>query len=145
MKEPILYLDDAKNEVYRFTWLRTFHNPIAIRIEKQGDAYLLFWKLCSGAGGYQPGELTINKQKSIDKATWDKFMELINRTTFWTMTSLDPDHGGFDGAQWILEGKSAKQYHVVDRWSPNTKDNFNKCCDFLIHLTDLKIKDSNKY
>ena len=34
MREPLIYGDKSKNEVYRFTWLRTFHNPIAIRIEK---------------------------------------------------------------------------------------------------------------
>ncbi|MBN2729687.1 MAG: hypothetical protein JXR53_10725 [Bacteroidales bacterium] len=27
MLEPVIYNDSSKNEVYRFTWLRTFHPP----------------------------------------------------------------------------------------------------------------------
>jgi cell fate regulator YaaT (PSP1 superfamily) len=70
LKEPIIFSDTSKKEMYRFTWLRTFHNPIAIRIEKENNNYKLYWKLCNGAGGYDPGELIIDKQKKVDKITW---------------------------------------------------------------------------
>lgn len=144
MREPIFYADKSQNEFYRFTWLRTFHNPVAIRIEKHGDVYMLYWKLCNGAGGYQPGELTIDKQKVIDKVTWNEFQNQLKRIDFWNLKTNEKTDGN-DGSQWILEGKTENQYHVVDRWTPNENGKYYLCCDFLIGLTDLKIKDDDKY
>jgi hypothetical protein len=143
LNEPIFYADKTKKEIFRFTWLRTFNNPVAIRIEKLDDTYFLYWKLSNGAGGYQPGKLIINKKKEIDKATWDKFQLLLDKIDFWNLET-NVNNIGCDGSQWILEGKIARNYHVVDRWSPRDI-NYVKCCDFLIGLTDLKISEEDKY
>jgi hypothetical protein len=144
MKEPIIYLDKSQNEIYRFTWVRTFDNPIIVRIEKHGNTYILFWKLCNGEGGFEPGELTLNEQKTIDKTTWDEFKNRINQINFWDLeTNLESI--AIDGSQWILEGKTSNKYHVVDRHSPYSKSKFYECCDFLIRLTDLKINNEEKY
>lgn len=144
MKEPVIFMDNSENEIYRFTWLRTFHNPVAIRIEKQGDSCLLYWKSCSGAGGYQPGKLTVNSQKIIEKATWNEFKSRLDQIDFWNLKTNEKVFG-CDGARWILEGKSLQQYHVVDRWTPDDNSKYYQCCDFLIGLTDLKIKNKYKY
>jgi len=140
MGEPIIFLDTSQKEIYRFTWLRTFHNPITIRIEKEGIKYMVFWKLCNGAGGYEPGKLMINKQKEIDKTIWDEFQNHINQIDFWHLLTNDNDFGE-DGSQWILEGKNINHYHVVDRWTPNVESYYYQCCDFLIRLTDIESKD----
>jgi len=144
MREPVIFTDKSQNEIYRFTWLRTFHNPIAIRIEKHNDSYTLYWKLCNGAGGYQPGRLTVSKQLTIDKSTWSEFIKLLNQIDFWNLKTNEKIFG-CDGSQWILEGKLLEQYHVVDRWTPDENSKFYHCCDFLIKLTDLKIKNDDKY
>ncbi|MFI5137918.1 MAG: hypothetical protein ACHQIM_08815 [Sphingobacteriales bacterium] len=143
LREPVLLTDRSEKEIYRFTWLRTFHHPVAIRIEKNGDAYILYWKVCDGAGGYEPGKLIIDKQKEISKASWDKFMQKFMMIGFWAMDTREKELGN-DGAQWILEGKLANKYHVVEAWSPRS-GNYYECCDFLIGLTDLKIKPDEKY
>ena len=143
MREPILYLENGSNEIYRFTWLRTFHNPIAIRIEKNGHDYILFWKQCSGAGGYEPGNIEVSTQRVISKVQWDKFKSKVHTLNFWNMNTNEGETLGTDGSRWILEGKEANKYHVVDRWTPNEKSNFYRCCDFLIQLTDLNV--NNKY
>jgi hypothetical protein len=145
MKEPLLYVDTSKDEIYRFTWLRTFNHPIAIRIEKHDTTYLLYWKLCDGAGGYKPGTLTINKSKVISRSQWNNFKNFIGEIDFWNMATNDPSDGGLDGAQWILEGKSPEQYHVVDRWCPKSESLYYQCCNFLINLTDLNNKPLLKY
>lgn len=144
MREPVIFINKSQNEIYRFTWLRTFDNPVAIRIEKNGDTYLLYWKLCNGAGGYQPGQLTVNKQKTIDKITLDEFKNKLNQIDFWNLKTNE-NISGNDGSQWILEGKMSKKYHVVNRWTPSEKGKYYRCCDFLIELTDLKIKSDEKY
>jgi len=143
MREPILFSDNSQTEIYRFVWLRTFSNPIAIRIEKQQNIYMLTWKLCDGAGGYEPGQLTIERQKQIDEITWENFKKLLNKINFWKMKT-NVKTMGLDGSQWILEGKVAKKYHVVDRWSPE-RGAYYECCDFLIGLTDLTFEKDDKY
>ena len=43
LDEPSLYMQRVSNKsIYRFLWLRTFHNPIAIRLEilKDKSAFL---------------------------------------------------------------------------------------------------------
>lgn len=144
LKEPIIFNDNSTKEIYRFTWLRSFHNPIAIRFEKLGDDYRLYWKLCSGAGGYAPGKLIIDKQKVIDKSIWDEFKKLLDQINFWKLNTTE-EVIGTDGAEWIIEGKDSKHYQVVDRWTPNHESDYFKCCNFLISLTDLKISERDKY
>ena len=144
LKEPIIFSDTSKKEIYRFTWLRSFHNPIAIRMETLGNVYRLYWKLCSGAGGYAPGELIIDKQKIVDKNTWDEFIILLDEIDFWELNT-EEEVLGSDGAEWIIEGKRLNQYQVVDRWTPNHDSKYFKCCDFLIKLTDLVIDEKHKY
>ena len=144
LREPIIYSDNSQNEIYRFTWLRTFHNPIAVRIERHGDNYFLYWKLSNGAGGYSPGKLMIDKHRVLEKSTWEEFVSKLNQIDFWNMATKQNDMGN-DGSEWILEGKSAGKYHVVDRWTPSKDSKYYECCDFLLSLTDLKITGRDKY
>src|SRR5688572_21186821 len=60
LKEPILNNYNGDKEIYRFTWLRTFHHPVSIRLEKQNNVVKLFTKVCNGAGGYEPGQLIVD-------------------------------------------------------------------------------------
>jgi hypothetical protein len=144
LKEPILFDTSIKNEIYRLTWLRTFHNPVAIRIEKSEEGYTLFWKLCDGAGGYEPGQLTIDKSKKITQEDWDNFQGLLRAIDFWDIETKEKGLQGNDGSQWILEGVSQNGYHVVDRWTPRQNEYYN-CGNFLIEMTDLKIPADDKY
>ncbi len=144
LKEPIIFSDTSKKEIYRFTWLRTFHNPIAIRIERLGNDYTLYWKLCDGAGGYAPGKLIVDKQKIVDKNIWDAFIKLLDQINYWKLNTFE-EFMGTDGAEWILEGKSLNRYQVVERWTPNHESKYFNCCDFLYKLTDLLVPEKDKY
>ena len=144
LREPVIFYEQTQNEIYRFTWLRSFHHPIAIRIERHADKYFLFWKMGSGAGGYSPGKLTVDKQISIDKAIWDEFKKWLEQSDFWNMQTNVRVFGA-DGAEWILEGKTNEKYHFVTRWSPKKESNYYQCCNMLIELTDLNIKRREKY
>lgn len=145
MKEPVLFKDKSGLEIYRFTWLRTFHNPVAIRIVKDANSYAIFWKQASGQGGYEPGELKIDRSRTVDKKVWDEFKSRLNEIQFWTLPTNQKEKSGFDGAQWILEGKVDGQYHVVDKWTPDQSTAFYQICNFLITLTDLEIPEKEKY
>ncbi|MEI8203128.1 MAG: tetratricopeptide repeat protein [Bacteroidota bacterium] len=143
LKEPLIF-NQTEKTIYRFTWLRSFNNPVAIRVEKTNNDYTLYWKQSSGTGGNNPGELTVNNSKQITREEWDYFISLLQSTDFWNMsTNLKGDLGS-DGSYWIIEGIENNKYHVVERWSPR-KNNFQKCGQYLIELTDLKIKGSDIY
>jgi len=142
--EPSLFNKDGSKEIYRMLWLRTFHNPIVIRIEKDQDSYRLYWKVSSGKGGYEPGELISYKSRQIEKSDWDKFQDLVDRIAFWNSETVEKGLHGDDGSRWIIEGVKGKDYHLTDRWTPRDNDYF-KCGEFLIRLTDLEISKEEMY
>ena len=143
MKEPLLFNRKVKKEVYRFTWLRTFHKPMTFRIEKWKDRYILYWKITNGAGGYEPGNLESEKFKIITEKEWLEFSKLVDKANFWTM-ELGRSSIGNDGSEWILEGLNKSNYRVVTVWSP-TKGNFYEACKYLIDLSDIKLTGREKY
>lgn len=142
MQEPLLY-NLSQDTIYRFTWLRSFDPPVAIRLQKQNDKIILFWKMADGAGGYLPGELIVNDKKELTPEEWMNFQKLINQCDFWNMPAQQKTFG-CDGAQWIIEAVVNGQYKVVDRWSPRNSD-FQKLGKFMIDLTSLNIPDNDIY
>lgn len=103
---------------YRFLWLRTFHHPIAIRIEVNFDGTSRLWvKMTNGEAGYDPGHLVRDDTSALTKQRTDWFLGKIEENGFWRLPSGD-NRIGNDGAQWIVEGVRSRNYHMVDRWSP---------------------------
>ncbi|TWJ04419.1 hypothetical protein JN11_00127 [Mucilaginibacter frigoritolerans] len=100
--------------------------------------------MCSGSGGYEPGKLILEKQKSISKLTWHQFKEKLDEIGFWGMATKEKSMGN-DGSEWILEGVVNDKYHVVDRWTPKSLSDYYQCCDYLLKLTDIKIPADRKY
>lgn len=141
LEEPVLS-DSLPAKIFRFTWLRTFHNPIVIGIENINDTIKLYWKVNDGAGGYEPGKIIEDKSKILTLKEWTGIVDKINAIDFWNLPSTENEILGTDGAQWILEGKELGKYHVVDRWLGGE---IGKICLELINLTDLEIKEDDIY
>jgi len=134
--------DTLPLKIFRFTWLRTFHNPIVIGLENNNDSITLYWKVCDGAGGYDPGKIIQNKSKVLTIKEWNDFVASVDLVNFWNLPTEDEEMIGTDGAQWILEGKELGKYHVVDRWIGG---NIKSVCLKLLELTDLKINEDDIY
>jgi hypothetical protein len=141
LQEPILS-DSLPTKIFRFTWLRTFHNPIVIGVENNNDIVTIYYKVCDGAGGYEPGKLVKNKTKIITITDWNNLVDKTKAIDFWNIPSTEYKNWGVDGAQWILEGKQLGKYNVVDRWSGGE---ISPVCLFMLKLTDLKIKKADIY
>lgn len=141
LEEPILS-DTLPAKVFRFTWLRTFHNPIVIGFVNNNDSITLYWKVCDGSGGYDPGKIIESKIKALTIKEWNDFIANIISIDFWNIPTTQSGILGTDGAQWILEGKELGKYHVVDRWSGGT---IESVCLKLLELTDLKIEQDDIY
>jgi hypothetical protein len=144
MNESVLFEGKINKEIFRFTWLRTFHNPVVIRIEKENDSVNLFYKMTDGAGGYEPGEIVIDSRKKLALNDWQKFIQLVDSCHFWSTMPCEKLVKGLDGSQWILEGATNDYYQVVDEWMPE-EGSYYDCCNFLIELTGLNIKKKEKY
>jgi hypothetical protein len=124
LEEPSLWESSKtqKTQSYRFLWLRTFHHPIAIRVDVNTDGTSrLTTKMTSGTGVDAPGKLVENHTVTMSKEPTDWFLGKIAEHNFWNLSSAE-DRGGNDGAQWIVEGIKDGSYKIVDRWTPRDGD-----------------------
>jgi hypothetical protein len=121
LDEPSLF-ELAKKpscESYRFLWLRTFHHPVAIRLDVRADGTgVITSKVASGTGGFRPGHLAENSSRPLLRAQTQAFLAVFNNVEFWSLPSRLNDQPGPDGSQWVIEGVKAGKYHIVDSWMP---------------------------
>ena len=104
-------------ETLRFTWLRTFHHPVVIRIETARGRSHLVAKEMSGRGGYDPGEIARQLDRALSATEARALDALLVRARLFAGTPRNCSFG-LDGAQWLFEGVDAGGYHFLDRWSP---------------------------
>jgi hypothetical protein len=135
-EKSLLDISDKNVEVYRFLWLRSFHHPVFVRVERKGDSINLFSKELDGAGGYEPGKILQINNRSLSEDKWCEFINLIEKAEFWKLPTYQTEEMGNDGAQWILEGVKDNRYHIVDRWTPG-KGNYREVGLFLLKLSDF--------
>ena len=145
MHEPILKNTTIDGSIYRFTWLRTFHHPIVIRIINVQDNITLISKTMSGQSGFDLGRLNSDATISIATVQWDTFQKLLHAANFEHIPSLqNPDEMGKDGAEWVMEQFSKGHYGFVERWSPGSVS-FREACLYLLRLSGLQVKEKDMY
>lgn len=130
---------DENKEVYRFLWLRSFHHPIFVRVQRKNGKIMLFSKEMNGAGGYKPGESIRFEYKNLNDEQWCNFESLLEKANYWKMPTNHKDSGN-DGAQWILEGVKDNRYHIVDRWTPENGE-FRDACLYLLKLSGIEVDE----
>jgi hypothetical protein len=123
MAEP--YLADAPlldgETIVRFTWLRSFHPGVAVRVESRAGGTTLTATELDGKGGYAPGKPHRREQKTLATAQWQEVVLALERAQFWeqpTQELTDPSVVMLDGASWIFETRTRNRYHIVHRQSP---------------------------
>jgi hypothetical protein len=126
-------------EVYRFTWLRSFHPTIFIRVEQRGATRALHAKQLSGAGGLEPGSVAIDRSRPLSTDEWRRLEQLLRRAGFWDPAAAEgePEVAGLDGAQWVVEGVREGYYHVVDLWSPDPSTKEGRYRSVGLYLLEL--------
>lgn len=139
MKEPILNKLTGVN-IYRFTWLRTFHKPIVIRLEKSDKKVTLIWKVNDGKGGYDPGKIIIEDKKDLRIDIWDEFEITLESANFWNLKPVNDIT--IDGSHWILEGKIGNDYHLVERFLGGE---IKEACLKLLKFTGMQIDEKEIY
>lgn len=102
----------------RFTWLRSFHAPVVIRIDEASNGGLqLTAKLLSGYGGYGPGRIVRRIERPLTNPEAAALKAKLARIDLFDLTPVGCG-GGVDGSEWILEASDATRYHLARRWSP---------------------------
>lgn len=144
LEEPCLYKTEVQQdkEIYRFTWLRSFDNPISIRIQKSNKKIELYWKVGKGSGGYEPMGIKRKGKKKIKASQWNEFVSILNESEFEKL----PNQTYVlmtDGASWTLEHKTNTNFKAHDTNWP--EGDFRKSCLYLLKLSGIKIKEKNIY
>src|SRR5689334_1634065 len=127
LHEPSLWelsQHDPKAEVYRFTWLRSFHHPISVRlvIRPSGSSWS-HSRMTSSKGGAQPGRIIRYSNSWETKGRTASFIDVLEHADFWDLPTLVDSSVGpngevtvtLDGAEWIVEGVKNGHYRVVLR------------------------------
>jgi hypothetical protein len=143
MDEPSLWHASMTSNLhsYRFLWLRTFHQPVVVRIQiEELGTGLLIAKVTDGEGGYEPGRLILNETSRLSNQDVDGFLLQLMELEFWDKPTIDESGGaGIDGAQWVLEGVQNSRHHVLNRWSPKEGD-FKETALMLVKLADVGVE-----
>ena len=125
LEEPSLLKlsEDAKAESYRFLWLRTFSQPIVVRLDIMPDGTgTITTKVATGEAGfpYTSKTLSTNVSRAVPRERVQSFLRQVHELGFWSIaTTLKGDQTGTDGSEWIIEGVKDGKYHVVERWCAN--------------------------
>ena len=127
MHEPSLYACSAtKNLQYRFLWDRSFHPPIALRLEVVPDGTgFLYVHILANAGlppSPKPDNKTVNEnewfrlstdqQVTVSREQVQRAQSLFKEISFWPPHSYRSEME--DGSDWIFESKIQNQYRLVD-------------------------------
>ena len=112
LEEKPLWPPSPNQTIYRFVWIRSFHDPVSItmQVEPEGNGQLRM-QILDGV----PRQLE-SKAGSLSKDQVQKARALIEEAHFWAMTTEGTGPQGTDGAEWVLEGVDRGQYHIVTRW-----------------------------
>lgn len=123
---------------YRFLWLRTFDEPVGVRLEIDPEGKgVLAAKKTSGQGGYFPGRLVVDRSRKIPPSKVMAFLELLGKARFWEGEFVRED--GLDGAEWIIEGVKDGRHKVVHVWSPR-EGAFRDAALYLLKLSRLRVR-----
>jgi hypothetical protein len=137
---------DGGGRDLRFTWLRTFHRPFAVRIVRDAVGARLVAVELTGAGGYDPGSVAKRTEKRISDGDWRLLSAALSKTSFWSMPTQSSEPAvGLDGSQWIVEGRRGSgEYHIVDRWTPREGAYRDAGLAFLA-LAGISVKGNDLY
>ena len=146
LHEPVLHNYTGKSEIYRFTWLRSFHDPVSIRLQKRRDDIEIITKISDGIG-FSHGRIIFYEDKDISRKQWLSFKSLINKLNYWELPEQAREIGATDGAGWVLEGYLNSKYHYVSRWSPDLNGHieFMNICKFLMALSGISLDPDEIY
>ncbi len=94
--------EKSAENVYRFTWLRSFDKPVFIRIQEIAPgAFQMTASRLSGTGGYEPGTVEVRIERKLSDAEAKRFLRALAAANRLRLKAVDCRRG-YDGAEWIF-------------------------------------------
>lgn len=143
---PIRPSATASSDVVRFLYLRSFHHPIAVRLERRFSGVTLTAVELDGAGGYEPGEIARRISRKVSSEHWAEVAQLLENSGFWDLPT-SRERVSIDGARWILEASVDGRHHVVQRSSPDEPATlgFRATCVWLLDVAGFTLIGDELY
>lgn len=116
MNEPSMWCGSTADTEYRFTWLRTFHHPIAVRVTSNNNVARIEAVELDGTGGYDPGKELRRVLRPMSREDW---LSIHHAMDAWAPTESQKTLGT-DGSMWIFEQRTAQGYRAIEVWSPTS-------------------------
>jgi hypothetical protein len=146
--EPSLYeRSGSAFQSYRFLWLRSFHHPVAVRLDlRQGGTAVLVVKVAGGTSGAISSRLLEEHSEAVTRKQVEAFLTKVDSVGYWDLIAKQaPTERAPDGSEWIVEGVKAGRYHVVQRWSPQDGPIRTLGLAFVLDLARLKLLPAEIY
>jgi hypothetical protein len=103
----------------RFTWLRSFHAPVVIRLDTAANGTVMMTATeLSGKGGYDPGTIARRIERPLSAQEAAALTRTLEETAILEQAPRTC-RLGMDGAEWIIESVGPHGYRFVDRWTPS--------------------------
>jgi hypothetical protein len=139
MEEPSLF-ENARGKAeatYRLLIVSSFRRPVVIQLEVRANGTgLLTAKMATGIHG-ELGPMLRNESILIAPGVVEQFLNLEEKANFWSLPTENESRRA-NGSEWVMEGRRAGAYHVVDRWSPAKEGEYFKVCSYLIAMSPVK-------
>ena len=133
---PLYAMPDCVDEAYSLTWIPSFHEPVLVRVWRSGDRAFMVAKRLDNKGWSRFGKVNEANSRPLTKFEWRDFTDLLNRKSYWELSSTADEIVPQDGAVWLIDGFRSKQFHWVRRRVPN--EDYAEICKHLIRLSGLE-------
>ena len=138
LEEPSLR--DRTAETYRFTCLRSFHEPFSIRVEKTENGGTLTFSMCDAPLSFSGGERIGKEQKSVGPEQIAQLEAMLKQKSFRRLPATE-ENLALDGSDCIIETAADGSYHFVSRASPSKDNPVYEIGKYFIELSGQTIED----
>lgn len=120
LKEPSLYNYIGNGEAIRLVWLRSFENPVLIRLNNFNDTvYANIKELNLKVNENNVPRIIKDTIIVLDKEIWTQAVSILQDNNFWSTPVEDTSFlksNVKDGTPWLLECRLRSKYHFINRW-----------------------------
>jgi len=137
MGEPSLLAlsKTADTKVYRFLLILN-HRALSFRLTVNADGSGSLTTKAVVVQTKGPDSFQTKVAIPVSKDQVADFLNLLKKIQFWSAEPerlMEDNRYKMDNGEWVLEGVSNHQYHVIDRWAPEDSD-FTRTSLFLMQL-----------
>ncbi len=144
LKEQAIMGNPEVDDIFRFTWLRSFDAPVSITLQKTGNEWQLTSRILQYAGNYLPYHVKMISKKPGAIESYQIY-RLFNNIDFEHLPTIDKNEdSGHDGSEWIYEMKYKGRYHFTSRWSSGF-GRYRQIGKLLINISGLNIPEKEVY